>query len=104
MNTKYIKSTSENELELNGIVFREKKETIKTSIDSGGVKTVLIRVRYIGDDYLKVTQTLRNGKLEDEKLDSNLSDEDGENFNKQWEKVFVCDCFWNNCVNLDKYF
>ena len=85
MNTKYIKSTSENELELNGIVFREKKETIKTSIDSDGVKTVLIRVRYIGDDYLKVTQTLRNGKLEDEKIDSNLSDEDIENFKKQWE-------------------
>ena len=77
---------SEHELMVAGIVYREKKEMIKTSDDSDGVKTDLVHIRYIGDeDYLKVTQSLKNGKLEDEKIDSNLSDEDIENFKKQWE-------------------
>ena len=81
---------SEHELMVAGIVLREtkveKKEMIKTSDDSDGVKTDLVHVRYIGDeDYLKVSQSLKNGKLEEEKIDSNLSDEDIENFKKQWE-------------------
>ena len=98
-------STSEHELMVDGVIFGERKEMIKTSIDSDDVKTLLVHTKFIGDeDYLKVTQSFKNGELEDEKIDSNLSDEDGENFKKQWEKVFVCDCFWNNCVNLDKYF
>ena len=75
---------SEHELMVAGIVLREKKEMIKTSDDSDGVKTDLVHVRYIGEDYLKVTQSLKNGELEDEKIDSNLSDEDIENFKKQW--------------------
>ena len=77
---------SEHELMVAGIVLREKKEMIKTSDDSDGVKTDLVHIRYIGDeDYLKVTQSFKNGELEDEKIDSNLSDEDIENFKKQWE-------------------
>ena len=77
---------SEHELMVAGIVLREKKEMIKTSNDSDGVKTDLVHIRYIGDeDYLKVTQSFKNGELEDEKIDSNLSDEDIENFKKQWE-------------------
>ena len=77
---------SEHALMIHGIQYGEKKEMIKTSDDSDGDKTDLAHVRYIGDeDYLTVTQSLKNGKLEDEKIDSNLSDEDIENFKKQWE-------------------
>ena len=77
---------SEHSLMVAGIVFRERKEMIKTSNDSDDVKTELVHVRFIGDkDYLKVTQTLKNGELDDEKIDSNLSDEDVEDFKKLWE-------------------
>ena len=79
-------STSEHELMVDGVIFGERKEMIKTSIDSDDVKTLLVHTKFIGDeDYLKVTQSLKNGELEDEKIDSNLSDEDIENFKKQWE-------------------
>ena len=79
-------STSEHELMVDGVIFGERKEMIKTSIDFDDVKTLLVHTKFIGDeDYLKVTQSLKNGKLEEEKIDSNLSDEDIENFKKQWE-------------------
>ena len=94
---------SEHELMVAGIVLSETKvemkEMIKTSDDSDGVKTDLVHVhvRCIGDeDYLKVTQSLKNGKLEEEKIDSNLSDEDIENFKKQWENEWHPTLFSND--------
>ena len=75
---------SEHSLMVAGIVFRERKEMIKTSNDSD-VKTELVHIRKIGDeDYLKVTQTLKNGELEDIKIDSNLENEAIENFKNEW--------------------
>ena len=70
------------------VLFRERKEMIKNSNDaSDEVKTELVHVRYIGDESLKVTQILKNGELEDEKIDHNLeNDEEAvENFKNEWE-------------------
>ena len=81
-------STSEHELMVDGVIFGERKEMIKTSIDSDDVKTLLVHTKFIGDeDYLKVTQSLKNGELEDEKIDHNLeNDEEAvENFKNEWE-------------------
>ena len=90
-------STSEHELMVDGVIFGERKEMIKTSIDSDDVKTLLVHTKFIGDeDYLKVTQSLKNGELEDEKIDSNLSDEDIENFKKQWENEWHPTLFSND--------
>ena len=79
---------SEHELMVGDVLFRERKEMIKNFNDAGDeVKTELFHVRYIGDESLKVTQTLKNGELEDEKIDHNLeNDEEAvENFKNEWE-------------------
>ena len=79
---------SEHELMVGDVLFRERKEMIKNSNDAGDeVETELVHVRYIGDESLKVTQTLKNGELEDEKIDHNLeNDEEAvENFKNEWE-------------------
>ena len=83
---------SEHELMVGRVLFREKKEMhmVKNSIESE-VKTELVHTRQIGDeDYLKVTQTMRNGELVDEKIDSNLESEEAiEDFKKQWENEWT---------------
>ena len=77
---------SEHELVLDGIRFRERKEMVKFSNDSGESITELVHSRYIGNEkYLQVTQTLKNGEVKDEEIVSNLeNDEAMEDFQKQW--------------------
>ena len=91
-----VSIVSEHELMIGGILFRQKKEMIQISMDSDDVKTELVHTRFIGDeDYLKVIQTLKNGKMEliIKIEDSNCSRENMawgpmkaiENFKNRWE-------------------
>ena len=76
---------SEHELMVDGILFQERKEMVKTSNESED-KTRTVHIRRIGDkDFLKVTQTVENGEVAEES-DSNLeNDEAIQNFKNEWE-------------------
>ena len=94
---------SEHELMVGGVLFRERKEMTKTSNDSDDVKTELVHIRKIGDeDYLKVTQTLKNGELVDIKIDSNLENEAIENFKNEWENEWHPFFTSNSSIDADE--
>ena len=79
-----VSIVSEHELMVNGILFQERKEMVKTSNESED-KTRMVHIRRIGDeDFLKVTQTVENGEVAEE-TDSNLENEAIQNFKNEWE-------------------
>ena len=85
---------SEHEQILDGIRFRERKEMVKfpnnpknpVSGQRADCIKELVHSRYIGNEkYLQVTQTWKNGELEDTEITSNLeNDQAMEDFKKQW--------------------
>ena len=93
METQEIPSNSEHaethdsRLMVGRVLFRERKEMHMVKNFESEVKTELVHIREIGDeDYLKVTQTMKNGELVEEKIDSNLQSEEAiKDFKKQWE-------------------
>ena len=96
-----VSIVSEHELMVNGILFQERKEMVKTSNESED-KTRMVHIRRIGDeDFLKVTQTVENGEVAEE-TDSNLENEAIENFKNEWENEWHPFFTSNSSIDADE--
>ena len=69
------------------VVLRERKEFSIVVKNSNEIESICVHTRFIGDKYLTVTQTMKDGKT-DETTETNLGDIAGEavdNFKNKWE-------------------
>ena len=81
--------TTEHELMVDGKTFKEVREMVKISEESKPEKSTLVHMRSIEDRYYTVHQTMNNGQVEDEKIETNLEEENGINlFKEEWEAVW----------------
>ena len=68
------------------VVFRERKEFSNVVKNSNEIESTSVHTRFIGDEYLTVTQTMKDGKT-DETRETNLGDSEEavDNFKNKWE-------------------
>ena len=68
------------------VVIRERKEFSNVVKNSNEIESTSVHTRFIGDEYLTVTQTLKDGKT-DETRETNLGDSEEavDNFKNAWE-------------------
>jgi hypothetical protein len=78
----------EHELQIDGVIFREKKEVIHTVADNDGEaenKQVLVHSRSIGDRVYKITKTTINGEVTGECLATEMDESEAQKFGEEWE-------------------
>merc|ERR1719312_30738 len=73
------------ELQVGGVTLRDKRELIVETKDGHQVST-LIHTRWIEEKVYKVITTSMNGTVVDTKVDTQLSDEEVEDFQRTWNE------------------
>ena len=81
---------------IKGVQYHEKK-TIERVLKEDGVEmSISSHLRSIGDQTYTTNQNFVNGKVQDEKIETNLAMDEVADFLKEWEKNWHPECWHSN--------
>jgi hypothetical protein len=76
----------EHEMIVDGVLFKERKDLIKTLNDEGLKESHLIHTRVIGEKSFTTKQCITDGEKEEEIIETDIIESDLENFKNEWEE------------------
>ena len=79
-----------NQMIVNGVLMRERKDLVKTLNDETGVEeSHLTHTRVIGDKSYTSTQSMTDGEEWEEVIETNMDDSQLENFKNEWKEKWT---------------
>ena len=76
----------DHKLEVDGIIFHEKKELETTINEEGNKESVLSHTRAIGDRVYKAQQRVIDGEVREETCETQMAPEEIEDFKNEWDE------------------